>query len=593
MICKNCTTEYDDSLEACPGCGAQNVTDQSLPEEKEVETCAEGETSAAETTEEETAETAAENQAVEDDEQVETTDENGSADEKQDETEETKPEEKPEVKVKKAPQPRKVMSPAQKKAKKAEKTATALIITIMCIVAALAVALTVLSLTTDTFEGDDSSEKVVAGVGLTAQEEKDLEVFLAKSFTVARSGFNKSGLTAEEFLSYINPADSGNIYSRLNEVKEPLQTEADPAGRFADENGTYAYYKLEESRVDKVLELFALKSYRGENCKEYYYCDGFYYFADKKTNDTPEVNAKIVKSRRVLDGSYYVEGYYYIDKQGETVKTDNCHFVVEIIRNDQTDERSFILEKVSKEPIFGSDGKLVNSSNNTEKKTEVIEGFTDDGKLVCVYNLEYPVVEGELQAYKNANDFFANAISVYQLKAKDAQKLYTDYIHNGGDEGKLPFVENVVAEVVFEDDRCISLVSKISRYSPSAGVTEEETEGFADGIYKRTVEAYAFDKASGDFVSKDDALGKNYLLIGEILYRIYNGYDYESILPTENEEDEEEPYDETPSDTEGTGAKIYESAWSYTDEGVTFYYLTDKGYVTEITIPADVVKKIK
>ncbi len=592
MICKNCTAEYDDSLEVCPGCGAENVTGQSLPEEGEEETCAEGETSAAETPEEETDGTAVENQTVEDDEKVENRSENGSAEEQQSEPAEIKAEAEPATKVKKAPQPKKVMSRAQIKAKKAHKVASAFIIAIMCFVAVLAVALTVINLTTDTFKSEDSSEKVVAGVGLTVQEEKDLEVLLAKSFTVARNGFNKYGLTVEDFLSKINPADSGNVYSRLNGVNEPVQTEADPAGRFADENGVYAYYKLAESKVDEVLELFSLKSHRGENCEKYYYCDGFYYFAVGETKVTPEVSAKIVKSRRVLDGSYYVEGYFYIEKQGETVKTDNCHFVVEIVKNEQTGERSFILKKISKEPIFGSDGKLVDDAKNIEKKTEVIEGFTDDGKLVCVYNLEYPVVEGEAQSYKNVNDFFVNAISVYELKAKAAQQTYNDFRQNGGDESKLPFVENVIADIVFEDDKNISFVSQISRYNPDINVQGEEQEISAVGVYKRTVEAYTFDKVSGDFVSKDDVLGKNYMLIGEILYRIYNGFEYESILPTENEEGEE-VYDEPHSDTEGIGAKIYESSWSYTQEGVTFYYLTDKGYVTEVTIPFDTVKKIK
>ncbi len=562
MICKNCSAEYDDKLEACPVCKEEEKENQPQTDDKETEKTAVKEAS-----------------------------DNQEAEEEKNDAEDIGVENKTDKKKEKSPvMQKKRQRKPNPEAVKAQKRASRLIIILMCLVAALAVAVTVISITTDIFESEAAGEKVVAGAGFTSQEEKELEVLLAKSFSVLRSGNGLEKASAEDFLSNIKPGDSGNVYSRLNEVNETLQTQPDPAERFADENGAYAYYKLEESKVDKVLELFSLKSHRGENCEKYYYCDGFYYFAAEESNTTPEVNAEIVKSRRVLDGSCYVEGYFYVVKSGETVKTDNCHFVVEAEKDELTGERDFVIKKVSKEPIFGSDGKLVGDANYTENKTEVIEGYTDDGKLVCVYTLEFPVVEGSSQAYSSVNDFFKNAVSVYELKAGSAQQIYKEFIQNDGDESKLPFVENVIADIVFEDEKNLSFVAEISSFSSAAG---EDEKNSTSGIYKRSVEAYTFDKSSGDFVSKDDVLGKNYMLIGEILYRIYNGYEYENILPKENEEEESESYDGVPSDTEGLGARIYESSWSYTERGVTFYYLTEKGYVTEITIPFDTVERLK
>jgi len=588
MICKNCSAEYDDELKACPECGTEIEVNSAETEQKADAPCEEEEALEAEAE----SETEIEPEGPEA-EQVEENAGEEPAEEKKTEPVKIVYEGKPARSEKQTPQFRKITKTRQQviKENKRQLVASALIIVIMCIVAALAVALTVLNLTTDVFEDDGASEKVVAGIGFTAQEEKELEALLAKSFSVSRNQYNKSGITAEAFLENINPGDSGNVYSRLNGVSETLQSDADPAERFADENGNYAYYKLEQGKVDKVLELFALKSYRGENSKNYYYCDGFYYFAPTEGEKTPEVNAEIVKSRRVLDGSFYVEGYFYTGKQGETVKTDNYHFVVEMTKDAATGVNVYTVEKVSEKPIFGSDGKLVDDAKNAERKTEVIEGYTDDGKLFCVYTLEFPVVEGNSEGYKNLNEFFKNAVSVYELKAKSAQQSYAEFKQNGGDESKLPFAENLVASVIFEDEKNLSFKAEISRYNPTAAAENEQSA--ADGIYKRSVEAYTFDKTSGNFVSKDDVLGKNYMLIGEILYRIYGGYEYGNILPKENEEKETEDFDDVPTDRDGIGAKIYESAWSYTQDGVTFFFVTEKGYVTEVAIPNAVVEKLK
>lgn len=591
MICKNCSAEFEDGLGACPECGAEFEGEENAVspcEEENTEAASEAESSESTCAEDEEAQ-AVEHKKEDESEEAELLKQSEA------EAQKSEPAGKEETasssmmsgeRVKRIPPLRRVTKTRAElmKERKNQKTASALIIVVMCLVAALSVGVTVLNLTTDVFDDDGTGEKVVAGIGFTAQEKKELEELLAKSFSVSRNGYDRADAAVEEFLANIIPGDEGNVYAVLNGVNEPIQSEADPAGRFSDENGAYAYYKLDKSRVDMVLELFGLESLRGENTENYYYCDGFYYFAALESKATPAVNAEIVKSRRVIDGSYYAEGYFYAEKNGETVKTDNYHFVVEMTRNADTGKNAYLIRKVSKEPIFGSDGKLVDGTKVFEVAREVIEGYTDDGKLFCVYTLEFPVAEGNDEGCKNLNEFFKNAVSVYELKAKSAQQAYAEFKSNGGDESKLPVVENVIASIVCEDENKLTFKSEISSYSPVIN---------SDGFYKKSVEAYTFDKKTGEFVSKDDAVGKNYMLIGEVLYRIYSGYEYESLLPKENAEEDGTSYDDVPSDRSGIGAKIYESAWSYTEDGVTFWYLNEMGYITEVTIPSEIVKKLK
>ena len=498
--------------------------------------------------------------------------------------------------------PRKRVRTADEPVTKKSKRASVAIIVLVCLVGILAAVFAVLKTTTDIFEKEDPTEQTVVNVSFTDQDEKELELIIAKCFSAAKKEYDCSVTDAETFLARINPSDKGNVYSRINGVAEILQTEADPANRFADENGEYAYYKLEEARVDKVLGLFGLEALRGENTKDYYYCDGYYYFAENKVKATPEVAAKIVKSRRVLDGTYYIEAYFYLENGSETAKTDSCYFVVEM-NKDEAGTASFVIREINAKPIFGSEGRLIDAGS--EKVKEVIEGKADNGQLYCRYTIVHPILEGEGVGYTNVNDFFKNAVTVYNHKAEAAQQDYEAYKENGGNDAALPYIENIVAEVVFEDDNNISFIGKFSRLDPVAknseevatdGITEESDEleqTVTPVFYKKSVEAYTIDKASGDFVLKDSVVGKNYMLVSQILYRIYSGYEYKDLLPAqEADEDYAEEYVDVPEDTDGIGTKIYESSWSLTKEGIAFYYVTEYGYIQQVVIPYAVADMI-
>lgn len=599
MICKNCSAEYDESLAQCPECGMENETATACFDTKseEVAKIEEATDESAQVTEqeeeketqEEAPEAAEEASCESENSEEEQTDEDKNEQDTASAEKTEKTEDKPVL-----PARRTVRRPVRRVSKE-EKRISAGIIATLCLVGVFSVVLSVMNITTDVFRISDSGEKMVVGVGFIPQEENQLEKVLSKCFSVAKKGFGRESTGTEGFIARLNPGDKGNVYSLVNGGTEKVQTEADPAQRFADENGEYAYYKVPEKKIDKVLELFGLESGRGENSENYYYCEGFYYFAVQKAKTTV-VAAEVTKSRRILDGSYYVECYFYKESAKETAKSKTCYMIVEAVKDEASGEIDFTVKRISLRPIFGSDGNLLDSAKTWERKSELIEGRTKDGKLFSKYKIEYPVVEGDGAGYKNVRDFFENAVSVYKMKAETADAEYEKFKASGGDEGQLPYVENVVASIVFDDENNISFKGEISKLNPTVKPTTEETEATEEQsgcakLYERTVEAYTIDKKTGDFVSKDSVIGKDYMLISELLYRIYNGYDYETILPSDEEEDYYS-YDETPADTDGQGNAIYESARALTEKGITFYYVTEKGYVSEVTVPYKVVKKL-
>lgn len=642
MICKKCSAEYDDNCLACPVCSQKNeaaVEDGFLDEE----VCIVG---------------GAEEFDEEDFDQYQYQQEDYKSHvyqppERTDEEENDQPQINDDIKVRS-------IKPAKKRVRKAksetiskeEKKIGMLLSLIMCLVGVIVAVLTVMRVKTDAFvQNTQPQQQTVALSKLSAQEEVLLEKELSRYYSVARiADFHKDTCTTEGFLVCINPADAGNIYSRVLGVTETLQTAGDPVGRFADENGDYAYYKVESGKIDKVLSCFGLTSDGNINCKGYYYYDGFYYFRASQVNNTPIVSVEITDSKKVFDGSFYAEFCFCLNNGTTEVKSDEYYVCVEK-NSTVASGQNFIVREMSSTPIFDASGKLTTQSNiqyKNEKK--VIEGKANDGTVFCRYTVEYPVLSGDSVGEKSVNSFLAGMLSSYEFKAAAAQKDYESFVSQGGKVSELPFTQTVVAKLSYSDNETISVVENISSYSPFLPEAEQEETTSEDEYYygevetqqeeentvklfDRSVEAYVFDRMTGEFIEKDDVLGKDYMLISEILYRIYNSYEYEALIPEKaeipvtdengiavdvtdasqpTEESEEEYYDEyysddyygsdyyddsetddgVPSDEYGIGTEIYESACCYTGSGFTFFYIEEGGYVTKVTIPLDVVERL-
>lgn len=632
MICKNCSAEYDDGYSFCPSCGEQKQ-----------------EKAASFTVEDE--EVNQEYTSYKDEEKYETPEyENENAGDLPVEEEGgEEPEEAPEIKksAKKASAP---MS-------RTEKKASALIIMILCIVAATSVLLAVLNIKTEKLEPQQQPPKAVALTKLSVEEETLLEKELSDYFSVFRQNFDWNELDAELLVSSINPADKGNVYYRLNCAPLQLETSADPAMRFADEYGEYAYIKVAEAEMNKVLARFGVTSYGDVNTENCYYYDGFYYYGYVPVKATPIVSAEIIKSKKVLDGSFYVECYFYVMNGTEAIKSDNCYIIVEKQENSGFGEYTFVVKRASNMPLFTDAGNpTAENSGEYVIEKKVIEGRTNDGTVYSRYTIEYPVFSGKSSGIETINAFYSGMISTYELKAQAAQSDYETFVSQGGNVAELPLTETVVTRVTYSDDEKISCVEKISAYVPEIPVKQEESttsededdryyddrygyEASLDGqpaeqepvkLFTRTVEAYTFDKQTGDFISKDSILGKDYIAASEILYRIYNSYDYTAVIPeTEIEqstsatvvtdefgypiEEEDDRYyngyddyygygddkdegnsygDDVPEDEKGFGTSIYESACCFTKNGFTFWYVEEEGFVKNVTIPFEVVEKL-
>ncbi len=637
MICKNCSAEYSDEFSFCPKCGEKN-------ENKFSQESLNAGTYVIEISDEESEEGGA--SQAEYDVPV------------YDEAERIKAAEKEsgeiiERRERIVRERRKTLIRNKKgKIKRESKKATALIAFILCAVGMLCVLFTVFRVKTDAFEQQAQTQKAVALSKLSAEDEVQLEKELALYYSAMKMNFSKDTYDAEKIISAMDPADKGNIYNTVNSAQEQLQTAADPAMRFADEYGEYSYYKVEKSKIDKVLERFDISCEGDVNSKECYYYDGYYYFDNKPAKNTPSVGADITKSRKVLDGSYYVECYFYVTDGSNTVKSDTYYIVANKNVNAASDGYSFRISEINSSPVFSGAGNPTNVSGAEGYKTvrKVIEGRTENGTVYSRYVIEYPVFEGSSVGEASINEFFSGTVTAYEIKASNAQKDYEAFISKGGKAEELPFTETVVTRVTYSDNEKISLKEKITSYSPELPEKEETTEQndyypVRENINREpeqqevelpeiTVEAYTFDRLTGDFIEKDAVIGKNYMVISEILYRIYNSYEYESVIPQEtvvettqetttgqseefgnngyygNEDyydrngyydydnyygygEEKEDDDGIPDDKDGFGTEIYESACCMTADGFTFFYIEEEGYITEVTIPSEVVEKLK
>lgn len=637
MICKKCSAEYNDEYAFCPECGESNeqkFSEVSLSADEYVAPV-----------KEETEENdmplyrnfdKVPSGSVED--RVEIHYEDISSNSATPVKKEQAPPAAPAVMVKKV---RKVKG-GKRPMSKAEKNNSALVIAILCLVGIASVLLTFLNVKTKTFESETQVQKAVPLTKLSAEEETQLEKEIALYFSLLVGGFDGKNADADDLLRKVNPADRGNFYSVVCGESAVPVTEKDPAMRFENEQEQYSYYKIEASKIDKLSERFNVKANNDANDKDFYYYDGFYYFnTTVALKHTPIVSADITKSKKVLDGSYYVECYFYISNGTQTVKTDMCYLVAEKNVSGATDGYFFKICKADAKPLFDDSGNPISQGVNVNYKIEskVIEGRTTNGTLFCKYVIEYPVFSGSDAGEVAANEFFKGMISSYELKASSAQKDCINFVSNGGSVQELPFVENVIATVAYADAEKISVTEKVSTFSPEIPEKQEETteveyqdDEYAQEeqpvenqqleqepvkLFSKKTECYIFDRNTGRFLLKDEILGKDYMLVSEILYRIYNSYEYESLLPQLNdavtdvndlfekttqaddyEQDEYYDYDKTedadgiPDDEYGFGTIIYESPCGFTEEGFAFYYVEDEGYVTEVVIPWTVIDRL-
>lgn len=624
MICNKCANIFDDSLPLCPECGWSNQQDGegfvvSISEESfELLDSGIGEASGADGTDNSTdaisadskAEAAADEKGEEASaEEAAPADEPETADgEKADAKSDSKPvsadekktaplkESVSEVPVKKAEK----KAPDAKKAKsvkketkvketKEEKSAYNFIISLVSVMGALLIALCVVGFTTDVFKQDEGV-KAVALLGLTSEEEKSLENHISAVCALIKTGFDSGETSASEFLDNIHPGEENGMFKKLGKSAKYITDEADPAQRFIveteDEYGEkqYSYYKTEKWQIDSILESFGINPDYTLNSSRSYYYDGYYYFSCENCWDiSEEMSVDITQSKRIQDGSYYA----VCSVIGYNADISTVYVIAEKVMG-ENEERSWKITKIQKDPIFDSIGIMIDDSDSGdfayEMKTVSFESVTENGKTLCQYTLQYPVFKGDSVGEKAANTLYDSIIATYKSQAENAEADYKKFKKDGYDESSLPLQLYFTADVTYNKGDYISVINDISKTVPVKKADENAEDETQDEIQtvafaEKALEGYTFDVLSGEYVTKDTFVGKEYLKIEELLYRIYNGYDYSGVMSGEN------IYDEVPEDTEETGKHFYEGASVLCDEGYAFYAVCEEGYTEKVVIP--------
>lgn len=609
MICKKCANMFDDSLSSCPECGTEVFLDKKKKAdftlnmtEEELNKLMFPETSEEVTQESTDGEADEENEpfntmppeyeAEQNEKEPETAEETQAqevkAENKKEEAAEQTTEEKPKAKKVKTK-----MDPESK-------PAATLIISIMCVLAVMMGLLTFVSVTTDVFEGDDTV-RTMALSGLSTEDTGKLEEYLSKVGIISETEYDSRKVTVNELLSMVKPYDANGLYTMLYGTVQKTANIPDPAQRFTNENGDYIYYKIPEEEIDAIVESFCLTVNHTVNGDEYYYYDGNYYFAEKiQYEPLSSYVVDISESKQILDGRYYVTGS--ILKQSNLSEDNRDRYAIV----EKTKSGDWKISRMSDEPLFNKEGVMIKADGELSftTETEVVEIVADDGSVYHRYILEYPVFSGETSGEKAANRLHNDLISSFATAKENAQKDYEKYLEDGGEKDELPYITHIVSTVTYNSGEYISVIEEISEYIPASVMEKDETEPSTEDIDtqeqqkpvslpKKQIEGYNFEVETGDFVKKDEFIGKDYKTVSELLYRIYGDYSYGDIIGEETETDgsiygEQE---EIPDDTENIGRKIYESASVRCEEGYLFRYVDEKGVSHDVVIPDEIIEK--
>ncbi len=496
-----------------------------------------------------------------------------------------------------------------------------LIITTVCILALIMGGLTAISAKTDIFEKKAESIKTITLSSLSEQETASLENQLNQVVIWQFGDFDSEKITSNEFLSCLMPFCENGIYKTLYSTNTLITDESDPDARFlytsddeqeySEAEPDYSYHKISENEIDRILGLFNLPASHTANSEDYYYHDGYYYFAHKNEQALTNATVKVTNGKRIDDGNYYVE----ISVVSQMSSMSPVRYL--IVEKNSDDEMPWNILKISSEPIFDENGKMLSDDDSAsfymEEKT--VEAVANDGTVYCKYLVRYPVFTGNSKGEQTATGMFSDMISVIDSAAQKANEDYEQYISYGGDKSNLPFVSETIAYVSYNADGYISVVKETADNLPDIDKMkadyekENENDYYSDdeiqqqiNLPKRTCEGYNLDKQTGDFITKDSIIGKDYQLMYELLYRIYNGYDYSEVVNDLSETTEDynaqaevgnyydygEQYVEIPEDEEELGKSIYESANALCEDGYVFLFVTDEMYLKRVVIPYDI-----
>ena len=180
-----------------------------------------------------------------------------------------------------------------------------------------------------------------------------------------------------------------------------------------------------------------------------------------------------------------------------------------------------------------------------------------------------------------SEDEVCSVLSEYGIQTFIIQSEYNKFKKKGGKTDSLPLEIHYTAQVSYSDEMSLCLVNEITE---SVAMYKDSTEV---NLPVKTVECNTFDAETGVYASKDNLIGKDYITIEKILYRIYSGYSFEALLDSTASDVS------VPDDVYKLGEKIYNSASTFCKDGYMFCYIGSDGLREDIVIPFDAVEKLK
>ena len=569
MECPKCKAQVEEDQLFCHVCGEELVRKfkTEIPEEAE-ETQNEQQEQEA---------TLAED-AVESDEQSEAQAEEETAETEQIEPQQADEEEVPkqtETAAQEAPKPA-IVKKSTKKEDKKTKAYTVAMKTIVLVCAAVMVVLAVLSKTTQIFKNDNSDKTVVLS-GLNDAQKASFEDFASKYNVFFENGYNSQNSVFDDVLELINPSDENGLYAlKFGKPTATVDT-PDPANRFADENGTYSYFELDAKNISQIAKELSLKALDDSNTADYYFLGGKYYFAQKVSAEKGEAfTLKVEDAKKTNDGGYYIT--CDLLKNGSEQAEKQLYFIAAFEENGS--DYTWTISRISTEAIYSPLGsKLPEKSDENAvsfvMKRKTIEAKTSDGKVYQKYIVEYPSFETSSVTGSTINTKYADLVSQYKKEAEKADKNYKKFIENGGDETALPLYTHISVSVKYNENGNLSMVERKTVYNPSAKNDNNEVYQTASLFPETTYEAHSFEIETGEFLKKDDLVGKDYQAVEQALYEKLIGWEapQEAISPVH------------PTDANSAGQAIYSSAWYITGDMVNFLYQHTDGALEIVSIP--------
>ncbi len=460
-----------------------------------------------------------------------------------------------------------------KESKKIKKY-TAAMKAIVCVCAAVMLALAVVSKTTDFFK-NDSSDKTMVLSGMSDSQKASFESFVSKFSPLFENGYDSSKTVFDDIIYEMNPSIENGLYVSFFGKDEPV-SEADPAGRFKSDNEEVSYYAVEAKKISEIAQSLSLEALDDTNTMDCYYLDGKYYFSSLQ----PEANSdsysvKVADAKKTSDDSFYITCDLF--KNGSEEIDRQIYFIA---NNEPADSENWVLNRISNEALYSPLGsKLSENKEGTAQyimKSRSIEAKTSDGKLYAEYIVQYPSFESDVVTAETSNSQYTQLINSYKKEASNADKLYAKYIEDGGNEADLPLYTHVVASVKYNDNNLVSIVERKTVYNPLEKSDAQEDTGAQSNIFADTsYEAHSFDMQTGEFLKKDDLTGKDYQKAEQTLFEKWIGY----------EEPEDVVSPQRPTDINSVGHAIYTSAWYVTGDTVNFIYQHEDGVPETVSIP--------